>query len=102
MAALAASDRDFTDADYEALLQLDELAPPVKSKGKKLTEIRKLPKETLRKGNAFIGQQCSICLEDFAQGCSVRKLPCGHAYHLKCIDTWLQVNAVCPVDKAEI
>ena len=46
---------------------------------------------------------CAICLEDYVDGEKVRELPCGHIYHLKCIDPWLTNNQrVCPVCKAKV
>ncbi|ORX56903.1 hypothetical protein DM01DRAFT_1238084 [Hesseltinella vesiculosa] len=49
------------------------------------------------------GQQedaCVICLDDFTQGDTVRKLPCGHEYHCECIDPWLTIkSASCPLCK---
>ena len=33
--------------------------------------------------------ECSLCMEGFKRGEVVRKLPCGHQYHLNCIDRWL-------------
>lgn len=33
--------------------------------------------------------KCSICMEYFDKNNRVRKLPCGHIYHFKCIDNWL-------------
>ena len=32
---------------------------------------------------------CSICLEEFVLHCSVRKLPCKHLFHARCIEAWL-------------
>ncbi|KAL5737626.1 hypothetical protein ACOSP7_030387 [Xanthoceras sorbifolium] len=41
---------------------------------------------------------CSICLQEFHDGDSVRRLPnCGHIFHLDCIDKWLTRNGSCPV-----
>ncbi|KAI8872398.1 hypothetical protein GQ42DRAFT_119439, partial [Ramicandelaber brevisporus] len=40
---------------------------------------------------------CSICLESFHDGESVRRLSCGHAFHVPCVDQWLMtMNGTCP------
>lgn len=43
-------------------------------------------------------QSCSICTEDFVDGDDIRRLPCDHIYHPRCIDPWLSGFAVtCPL-----
>lgn len=49
-------------------------------------------------GSAEQARNCAICTEDFKNGASLRQLPCGHVYHLPCIDPWLKNFAVtCPL-----
>jgi hypothetical protein len=45
---------------------------------------------------------CSICLEQYQEGEHLRMLPCMHAFHMDCVDTWLVVRATCPVCKSSI
>jgi hypothetical protein len=40
---------------------------------------------------------CAICTEDFADGASLRPLPCRHIYHVRCIDSWLIDKVTCPL-----
>jgi len=40
---------------------------------------------------------CSVCLADFEEADSVRRLPCGHDFHQGCIDIWLCRNKRCPL-----
>lgn len=40
---------------------------------------------------------CSICLVDFGEGQLVKRLPCKHDFHGKCIDVWLQRSNKCPL-----
>ncbi|XP_010484679.2 PREDICTED: receptor homology region, transmembrane domain- and RING domain-containing protein 1 [Camelina sativa] len=49
------------------------------------------------------GDTCPICLEDYISGESLRLLPCQHAFHLSCIDSWLtKWGTSCPVCKHDI
>ncbi|KAL1217065.1 Receptor homology region, transmembrane domain- and RING domain-containing protein 1 [Cardamine amara subsp. amara] len=49
------------------------------------------------------GDTCAICLEDYRFGETLRLLPCQHAFHLSCIDSWLTKWATsCPVCKHDI
>ena len=54
--------------------------------------------------NLIIGdlQICCICLSKFSNNEDLRELPCAHVFHMECIDKWLQINALCPLCKAEI
>ncbi|TPX41738.1 hypothetical protein SeMB42_g05443 [Synchytrium endobioticum] len=41
-------------------------------------------------------KNCIICLYYFVDGDTTRVLPCGHQYHVKCIDRWLEEEEKCP------
>jgi Ring finger domain len=45
--------------------------------------------------------QCSVCLEVFKDIDKARLMPCGHKYHLLCIDKWLMQHTSCPLCKAD-
>lgn len=46
---------------------------------------------------------CCVCLGRYVPGAAVRELPpCGHHFHANCIETWLRVNASCPLCKARV
>jgi hypothetical protein len=45
--------------------------------------------------------QCSICFDEFILAePDVRKLPCSHLFHEKCIFPWLRTSGTCPVCRA--
>jgi hypothetical protein len=47
--------------------------------------------------------ECSICLNGFDHGDSIRTLPtCGHCFHRPCIDLWLLRRADCPLCKRSV
>lgn len=46
---------------------------------------------------------CVVCLNEFQEHDMLRVLPnCSHAFHLDCIDVWLQSNANCPLCRTSI
>mmetsp|Transcript_73283 Transcript_73283/g.169988 ORF Transcript_73283/g.169988 Transcript_73283/m.169988 type:complete len:293 (+) Transcript_73283:215-1093(+) len=40
---------------------------------------------------------CAVCLSEFDWDDALRRLPCGHHFHMACIDKWLRRNKVCPL-----
>ncbi|GBF98750.1 hypothetical protein Rsub_11156 [Raphidocelis subcapitata] len=46
--------------------------------------------------------RCTICLVDLEADDVLKLLPCRHAYHSECLDTWLGINKNCPVCTAEV
>jgi len=45
---------------------------------------------------------CSICCDDICNSQIVRKIICGHKFHYKCIDEWLETNTKCPICRYDI
>ncbi|KAJ7014386.1 E3 ubiquitin-protein ligase [Populus alba x Populus x berolinensis] len=41
--------------------------------------------------------ECCICLAKYKDKEEVRKLPCSHMFHLKCVDQWLRIISCCPL-----
>ncbi|KAK6805480.1 hypothetical protein RDI58_003265 [Solanum bulbocastanum] len=49
------------------------------------------------------GTECSVCLSEFQEDETLRILPkCNHAFHIPCIDTWLESHINCPMCRADI
>lgn len=48
--------------------------------------------------------ECTICLMEIEEGSACRALPapCGHIFHVECIDQWFQQSFLCPLCKRSI
>lgn len=51
---------------------------------------------------AEAGRACSVCINEYAQGNKLRRLPCAHEFHIHCIDRWLSENNTCPICRQPI
>ena len=63
--------------------------------------LMKLPVEPLDRDHTLLrsGQACNICMQLYARGDWVKKLPCGHQFHRECADSWLSSSQnTCPLD----
>ncbi|KAI5078796.1 hypothetical protein GOP47_0006467 [Adiantum capillus-veneris] len=92
-------DRDFNEDDYEMLLALDDNNHS--HSGASYSKIEQLPISVIKPTDVY-EEMCSICLEIPVVDDVVRRLPCMHGFHLKCIDEWLGRQANCPICKMEI
>lgn len=48
--------------------------------------------------------ECAICLLSLQPGeiCRVLPEPCGHCFHIDCVDKWFEVSPACPLCKRSI
>lgn len=44
----------------------------------------------------LVGQECSICRDDYRPGQLVGNLQCGHFFHKECVNTWFAHKRTCP------
>ncbi|KAF7236656.1 E3 ubiquitin-protein ligase RNF13 [Varanus komodoensis] len=60
--------------------------------------------KTFRRGDK--NDSCVICMAEYEAGERLKILPCGHAYHSTCIDTWLLIQPragkTCPICKQKV
>ncbi|XVF01362.1 hypothetical protein REPUB_Repub04eG0081600 [Reevesia pubescens] len=47
-------------------------------------------------------RDCSICLESFSDQDVLTRLPCGHRFHLACLDPWVRTCGDCPYCRRSI
>lgn len=47
--------------------------------------------------------QCSVCLAEYEPDERLQKIPpCGHTFHINCIDHWLSTNTTCPLCRVSL
>ncbi|MBA0591990.1 hypothetical protein Gorai_008980 [Gossypium raimondii] len=77
------------------------------SKGLAGDLVEKIPKIIITNNNNVDASgekiSCSVCLQDFQLGETVRSLPqCHHMFHLPCIDKWLVSHGSCPLCRRDL
>lgn len=77
------------------------------SKGLPGDSVEKIPKISITSNNNVDASgdkvSCSVCLQDFQLGETVRSLPqCHHLFHLPCIDKWLLRHGSCPLCRRDL
>lgn len=86
---------------YEGLSALQEMLGMV-PRGAPLDSIeQQLGKQLFKETGLAAGFACSICLGEVQEEDATRKLPCGHVFHVDCIDTWLQQCNKCPLCRSQ-
>jgi Ring finger domain len=116
--SLSAAVRDDGDgSNYEALLRFREEAGQSEHEGATPQEIAALPMRTVMDHDPLVAHRnddhqddnsnneasaCSICLDYYQIGESVRTFRCTHTFHQQCIDTWLRQKSVCPICKHSV
>ncbi|TVU04955.1 hypothetical protein EJB05_48100, partial [Eragrostis curvula] len=80
--------------------------PPLR-RGMEEADIRRIPTFRYQSGSnkddKMVVQDCAVCLAEFRDDERLRQLPpCLHAFHIDCIDAWLQATANCPLCRATI
>lgn len=64
---------------------------------------QKITTHTFKRGDRY--ETCVICMAEYEEGDHLKILPCSHAYHCACIDTWLHTqprNKSCPFCKQQV
>ena len=94
--------REITPEDYEYLSRLDEM---VKKKTVSENVLDKLKTERINAGllEKIQDEFCGICLDSYILEQEIKYLPCGHFFHLECINNWLKNQSTnCPLDKLPV
>ncbi|KAK4573056.1 hypothetical protein RGQ29_031148 [Quercus rubra] len=79
------------------------LSPTMWNHGLDESVIREIPTCQFQREDEEKRVCCAVCLNEFQEQDMLRVLPkCSHAFHLDCIDIWLQSNANCPLCRSSI
>ena len=56
----------------------------------------------IRPNDPLIGEECSICCEEYTVNEYKRTLDdCDHTFHKRCCDKWIRVNMTCPICRTD-
>ncbi|GJN04295.1 hypothetical protein PR202_ga21834 [Eleusine coracana subsp. coracana] len=77
---------------------------PEACRGLRPAAIRRIPTFRYKISNKNNNKSdCAVCLAEFRDGERLILLPsCRHAFHIDCIDAWLQATANCPLCRATV
>jgi len=69
-----------------------------------VSEVEKAAREELKSvidKIHYVGETCSVCLDNYVKGQKVGLLNCGHTFHKDCVAAWLVDNKTCPLCRAK-
>jgi Ring finger domain len=91
-----------SDSTVEALQSQSQPLDPNTGLGETL--INRIALLKYRKNDGLVvSTDCSVCLGEFNEDESLRLLPeCTHAFHVECIDKWLESHSNCPICRASV
>lgn len=46
--------------------------------------------------------QCIICTDNFDGAVEIASVPCGHTFHVSCLERWLKSNPTCPTCRIRV
>lgn len=104
-------DEEDEEMTYEEMLELGQRIGDVKEERWKLRAqkyIEAMPliifdaAKTSSTPRKCTMETCLVCQCAYEDGDTLKKLPCGHLYHVDCIDPWLGMKNTCPVCKKSV
>jgi hypothetical protein len=78
------------------LQQLEQLAPA------RCAGLQNSIAETQHHEAFSVPEACAVCLAQFDPKSLHRTLPCGHSFHVGCIDEWCNLRFSCPICKTPL
>lgn len=93
-------ENDMEQAMQESLATAEPVRHPTVTKA----ELDKIaPIQTFKRGFGHDDSPCSVCQCGFKARQHVRRLPCGHLYHARCLEKWVcKTHSCCPVCRQEL
>ena len=86
--------RDLSPEDYDLLLMLDDRIPAKTVNAQVIANIPQIDID-----DKLADTLCAVCMEAMPLAEKVKKLTCGHLFHISCIDQWLSTKSTnCPLD----
>jgi hypothetical protein len=104
---VAALENEDGELSYDAMLELGERIGDVKAERWAVVaeqEVKKLPTFKFDPSKMDNGdtqhddseRKCLVCQCEYEASEGLRRLPCGHCFHIECVDQWLKGKDACP------
>ena len=96
---------DMLEDDMQQAMQESlEAAEPVQHPTVSRVELDEIaPVQTFKRSIDHDGSPCSVCQCGFKSRQHVRRLPCGHLHHARCLERWVcRTHSCCPVCRQEL
>lgn len=94
--------REIIEMGYEFLLRLENVRVRLEESVVEAMPVQTIDETCLEAIRENGHSDCTICLEEFAIGDVIMRLPCLHIYHEQCATSWFQQSRRCPNDMLEV
>lgn len=94
--------RELIEMGYEFLVRLENVRVRLEESVIEAMPLQTINAECFEAMKANGHSDCTICLDEFAVGDVVMRLPCLHLYHDRCATSWFQQSRRCPNDMLEV
>ena len=96
-------DLHFWDDILAQMQQAEKAEKPTAKNALSKLKVFKMDKSYCKEDKGKLeNPNCIVCMADIEMGADTLLIPCGHMFHDKCIELWLEKHNTCPVCRFEL